>query len=66
MLNQQNRFNYRLYSRSTHHQFIIKGLESGCDVLTEKPLTTDETKGQAILNAERKSDKKLIVGFNYR
>ena len=51
---------------STHHQFIIKGLESGCDVLTEKPLTTDETKGQAILNAERKSDKKLIVGFNYR
>ena len=51
---------------STHHQFIIKGLESGHDVLTEKPLTTDETKGQAILNAERKSDKKLIVGFNYR
>lgn len=51
---------------STHHQFIIKGLESGYDVLTEKPLTTDETKAQAILNAERSSGKKLIVGFNYR
>ncbi|MFD0990060.1 Gfo/Idh/MocA family protein [Mariniflexile jejuense] len=51
---------------ATHHQFIIKGLEFGCDVLTEKPLTTDETKAQAILNAEKKSDKKLIVGFNYR
>lgn len=51
---------------SNHHEFIIKGLEFGCDVLTEKPLTTDETKAQAILNAERKSDKKLIVGFNYR
>lgn len=51
---------------STHHQYIIKGLEMGCDVLTEKPLTTDETKCQAILDAERKSDKKLIVGFNYR
>ncbi len=51
---------------STHHEFIIKGLEMGCDVLTEKPLTTDETKCQAILDAEKKSDKKLIVGFNYR
>ncbi|NND80197.1 MAG: Gfo/Idh/MocA family oxidoreductase [Maribacter sp.] len=51
---------------STHHEFIIKGLEMGCDVLTEKPLTTDETKCQAILDAERKSNKNLIVGFNYR
>lgn len=51
---------------ATHHQFIIKGLEFGCDVLTEKPLTTDEEKCQAILNAERKANKKLIVGFNYR
>ena len=67
MLNQQNPDLIIVCTvDSTHHQFIIKGLESGCDVLTEKPLTTDETKGQAILNAERKSDKKLIVGFNYR
>ena len=51
---------------STHHEFIIKGLEFGCDVLTEKPLTTDETKAQAIIDAERKSNKTLIVGFNYR
>lgn len=51
---------------ANHHEFIIKGLESGFDVLTEKPLTTDETKAQAILNAERKSGKNLIVGFNYR
>ena len=51
---------------STHHEFIIKGLEMGCDVLTEKPLTTDETKCRAILEAEKKSTKNLIVGFNYR
>jgi len=51
---------------STHHEFIIKGLEMGADVLTEKPMTTDEIKCQAILDAERKSGKKLIVGFNYR
>lgn len=51
---------------ATHHEFIIKGLEFGCDVLTEKPLTTDEKKAQAIIDAERKTGKKLIVGFNYR
>lgn len=51
---------------STHHEFIIKGLDAGCDVLTEKPLTTDEVKCQAILDAERRSNRKLIVGFNYR
>src|SRR5690606_33476107 len=51
---------------STHHEYIIKGLEYGCDVLTEKPLTIDEDKCQAILDAERKSNKNLIVGFNYR
>lgn len=51
---------------STHHEFIVKGLELGSDVLTEKPLTTDEDKCQKILDAERKSKKNLIVGFNYR
>ncbi len=51
---------------STHHEFIIKGMEMGADVLTEKPLTTDEDKCQSILDAERNTGKKLIVGFNYR
>ena len=51
---------------SNHHEFIIKGLDMGCDVLTEKPLTTDERKCQDIIDAERRSGKKLIVGFNYR
>ena len=51
---------------STHHEFIIKALNHKIDVLTEKPLTTDEVKCQAILDAERASGKKVIVGFNYR
>ncbi|MFO7932733.1 MAG: Gfo/Idh/MocA family oxidoreductase [Bacteroidales bacterium] len=51
---------------SNHHEFIIQGLDMGCDVLTEKPLTTDEVKCQQILDAERRSNRKLIVGFNYR
>src|SRR6056297_2241750 len=51
---------------ATHHQFIIKGLERNLDVITEKPMTTDEYKCQAILDAEKESDGELIVGFNYR
>jgi predicted dehydrogenase len=51
---------------ATHHEFVIKGLEMGCDVLTEKPMTTDEDKCQAILDAEERYKGKVIVGFNYR
>ncbi len=51
---------------ATHHQFIIKALEMGCNVITEKPLTTDEDKCRAILEAEKKTGRKVIVGFNYR
>lgn len=51
---------------STHHEFIIKGLGYGVDVITEKPMTTDEDKCSAILEAERRTGKKVLVGFNYR
>lgn len=51
---------------SNHHEFIIKGMEMGADVLTEKPMTTDEVKCQAILDAEKRTGKKCTVGFNYR
>lgn len=51
---------------ATHSDFIVKGLEYGANVLTEKPLTTDEVKCQQILDAERRTGRKVIVGFNYR
>lgn len=51
---------------STHHTYIVRTMELGCDVITEKPMTTDEDKCQAILNAEKKTGRKVIVGFNYR
>ncbi|SDD25494.1 Predicted dehydrogenase [Algoriphagus faecimaris] len=51
---------------STHHEYIIAGLKAGMNVISEKPMTTDEVKCQAILDAERESEKKLIVTFNYR
>ncbi len=51
---------------NTHHEFIIKGMEMGADIITEKPLTTDEDKCQAILDAEKRTGKKVRVTFNYR
>ncbi len=51
---------------ATHHEFIIKGMEMGADIISEKPMTTDEQKCQAILDAEKRTGKKVIVTFNYR
>ncbi len=51
---------------STHHEFIIKAMEAGCDVITEKPMTTDEEKCQAILDTQSKTGKNVVVTFNYR
>jgi predicted dehydrogenase len=51
---------------STHHQYIIRGLELGCDVVTEKPMTIDAEKCQAILDAVKKTGGSVRVAFNYR
>jgi predicted dehydrogenase len=51
---------------STHHQFIIRGMELGADIITEKPLTTDEVKAQAIIDAEKRTGRKCRITFNYR
>jgi len=51
---------------STHDEFIVKGLEKGINVITEKPMTTDEKKCERILQAEKKSKGKVKVTFNYR
>ncbi|WP_304235762.1 Gfo/Idh/MocA family protein [Jiulongibacter sediminis] len=51
---------------ATHSDFIVRGMELGADIVTEKPMTTDEVKCQAILDAERKTGKKVTVTFNYR
>lgn len=49
-----------------HHKCIIKGLEHGCNIICEKPLTIDEEKAEMILDAEKKYGKQIIVTFNYR
>ena len=49
-----------------HHQYIIKALDSGCEVITEKPMTIDDEKCNAILEAERRNKRKIRVTFNAR
>ena len=51
---------------ATHDEYIVRALDKGYNVITEKPLTTDETKLKRILDAEKRSGKKVIVAFNYR
>lgn len=51
---------------STHDGYIVRAMELGCDVITEKPMTTDEKKCQAIIDTQRKTGRKCRVSFNYR
>src|SRR5262249_19026099 len=50
----------------THHLYITRAMEAGCDVITENPMTIDAEKCQAILDTIKKTGKKLTVTFNYR
>jgi len=49
-----------------HHEYIIKAMEMGCDVITEKPMTIDTQKIHDILEAEDRTGKRVRVSFNYR
>ena len=50
----------------THDEYIVKSMELGCDVVTEKPITTDERKAQRIIDAQKKTGRHIRVAFNYR
>ena len=50
----------------THHVYITRAMELGCDVITEKPMTIDEVKCQEIIDTIKKTGKNLRVTFNYR
>jgi predicted dehydrogenase len=50
----------------THAGHIVTALEAGCDVLTEKPMTVDADSARRILDAQRRTGKRVSVAFNYR
>ncbi|AGS19958.1 Gfo/Idh/MocA family protein [Rhizobium etli] len=50
----------------THDDIIVRALESGIDVITEKPMTTSIEKIRRILDAEKRTGRRVDVSFNYR
>ena len=51
---------------ATHHIYITRAMELGCDVITEKPMTTTIEKMQAIFQTIERTGRSLRVSFNYR
>jgi len=51
---------------ATHHQYIVRAMELGRDVITEKPMTTDAERMRAIFDAIARTGRSLRVAFNYR
>jgi len=49
-----------------HHKYIVRSMELGCDVITEKPMTIDENKCRQIIDTQNKTGRKCTVTFNYR
>jgi len=50
----------------THDDIVVRALESGIDVITEKPMTTSVEKIRRILDAEKRTGRRVDVSFNYR
>jgi predicted dehydrogenase len=49
-----------------HEKYIVRALELGCDVISEKPLAISAEQCQRIADAEIRTGKKVFVGFNVR
>ncbi len=49
-----------------HAEYIVRALDLGIDVITEKPMTIDEQQTQAVIDAEKRNGRKIIVGHNMR
>jgi len=50
----------------THHEYITRAMELGCDVISEKPMTTDAEKLRLIFDTIDRTGRSLRVAFNYR
>ncbi|MFN7993136.1 MAG: Gfo/Idh/MocA family oxidoreductase [Bryobacteraceae bacterium] len=51
---------------ATHWRYSTRAMELGVDVLSEKPLCTDEAQCQTILDTQKKTGRKVTVTFNAR
>ena len=49
-----------------HSEYLVRAMERGVDVMTEKPMVIDEAQCRAVLDAEKKTGRKVVVTHNYR
>ena len=49
-----------------HDAYICRAMELGCDVITEKPMTTDAARCRRILDTRKRTGRRITVTFNYR
>ena len=49
-----------------HDDYICRAMEAGCHVITEKHMTTDESKCRRILETRERTGRQCRVTFNYR
>jgi predicted dehydrogenase len=50
----------------THDDYIVRAMNAGCDVISEKPLTTSPEKCQRIVDARARTGRTCRVTFNLR
>jgi len=51
---------------SIHHDYMIRAMKMGCDVITEKPMTTNVESCKKIIDCVKKTGQEVRVSFNYR
>lgn len=51
---------------STHDEYAIRAMKAGCDVISEKPLTTTFEKAMNIKKVQEETGKNVTVTFNCR
>lgn len=49
-----------------HHEYIVRAMRLGCDVVTEKPMTIGAAPCQEIIDTQRATGRRCTVTFNYR
>ena len=49
-----------------HHDYIVRAMRLGCDLITEKPMTIGAAQCQEIIDTQRQTGHRCAVTFNYR
>lgn len=49
-----------------HHEYIVRAMNAGVDVITEKPMTNTAERCQEVFDARARTGRKCRVTFNYR